>query len=91
LNRASPIIDEARFLCIRLKIIPSAPQVAAQSQQSWLRRRLSSCDPCRRRRQERRRRNVHWELFMAYFEEDCSQNCERSKNLSIFAAPNDKT
>ena len=29
--------------------------------------------------------------FMAYFEEVCSQICEQSNNLSIFAAPNDKT
>ena len=63
-NQTSPTTDEARFFFIRLKIIPSAQPVAAQSQQSWLQRRLSFCVPCRRRRQEHHSRSVRWRVWL---------------------------
>ena len=40
--------------------ISSAQPTAAQSQQSWLRRRLSSCALFRQRQQEHHSRNVRW-------------------------------
>ena len=59
-----PFADERRLkMSFCWPLISSAQPIAAQAQQSWLRRRLFSCVPCRRLRQEHRLRSVRWRAW----------------------------